>query len=194
MPRPKEPAMNASMLNVVLAAALLTGADDDKPVGDAAAAFRQFAPAVRALAIRWEILDQREANYLLVDPERFEADIKALRVQYRQLRGAPPVAEADRLPSRDLINDLLAFNRTYRQDLGARLEVDALHGEDLRMAVAESEHLYRIWEAARDAKDACYYVNVRRLALQQLRELIGDRAYYTGQLPPHVPIWRMPEE
>jgi hypothetical protein len=34
---------------------------------------------------------------------------------------------------------------------------------------------------------------VRRQALKQLRTLIGAEAYYTGQLPPHVPLWRFEE-
>jgi hypothetical protein len=33
---------------------------------------------------------------------------------------------------------------------------------------------------------------VRRQALAQLLELIGPHAYYSGTLPPHVPLWRLP--
>jgi hypothetical protein len=32
----------------------------------------------------------------------------------------------------------------------------------------------------------------RRQALQELRDLVGARAFYSGQLPPHVPLWRIP--
>jgi hypothetical protein len=45
----------------------------------------------------------------------------------------------------------------------------------------------------RDARCDYYYVTVRRLALKRLRELVGDEAYYAGNLPPCVPIWRLQE-
>jgi hypothetical protein len=35
-------------------------------------------------------------------------------------------------------------------------------------------------------------LQVRGQALQELRQLVGARAYYTAQLPPHVPLWRIP--
>ena len=31
---------------------------------------------------------------------------------------------------------------------------------------------------------------LRRGALKKLREAVGDEAYYSGHLPPHVPVWR----
>ena len=42
----------------------------------------------------------------------------------------------------------------------------------------------------RDARSEYYYVTVRRQALVLLRHLAGNHAFYSGQLPPHVPIWR----
>ena len=43
---------------------------------------------------------------------------------------------------------------------------------------------------ARHAACEYYYVTVRRQALKKLKEMIGDQAYYSGSLPPHVPVWR----
>jgi hypothetical protein len=36
-------------------------------------------------------------------------------------------------------------------------------------------------------------VTVRRQALKKLREMIGENAYYYGQMPPSVPVWRFRE-
>jgi hypothetical protein len=33
-------------------------------------------------------------------------------------------------------------------------------------------------------------VTVRRQALKKLRETVGEDAYWSGCLPPHVPVWR----
>ena len=46
----------------------------------------------------------------------------------------------------------------------------------------------------RDARCEHFYVTYRRQSLAQLRDLIGLEAFYTGRLPPHVPLWRIPEE
>jgi hypothetical protein len=176
----------------MLALTLLTASGEDKPVPDAARQYKELAPAVRAVALRLEILDPKEKNYLLAHAQDFEADLRVLRGRYRELSTAPALAEALRFPRRDLVNEMLSFNRALRQDLESRLEVDAVHSEELRAVLMETDQLYRIWDAVRDARCEYHYVDVRRRALQDLRQLVGDRAFYSAQLPPHVPIWRFP--
>ena len=59
--------------------------------------------------------------------------------------------------------------------------------------LAETDRLYLVWDAVRDARCDFYYVTVRRQALKKLRDLVGDEAYATGELPPNVPTWRFRE-
>jgi hypothetical protein len=151
-----------------------------------------LAPALRAQAVGRQLLDPRETRYVLAQPQDFAADLNLLRGRARELCGAPLVEEAARFPERAAVNDLMKFNRDYRNDLVARLALDALHEEELRAALAETDQLYRIWDAVRDARCDYYFVTVRRQALWQLRGLIGAEAYYRGQLPPHLPVWRLP--
>jgi len=33
-------------------------------------------------------------------------------------------------------------------------------------------------------------VTVRRGALKKLQDMVGSEAYFSGKLPPHVPVWR----
>jgi hypothetical protein len=150
-------------------------------------------PNLQKLAIEWEIMDPRESRYVLARAEDFQADLKLLRRRFRSLRGAPALSEGLRFPDRHMVNDLLAFNRTYRQYLTARQHVDLVHGDEVRTALCETDQLYQVWDAVRDARCNYYYVTVRRQALKQLRKLIGDEAFYRGTLPPHVPVWRFPE-
>ena len=54
----------------------------------------------------------------------------------------------------------------------------------------ETEH--QVWNTLRDARCSFYYVAVRRQALKQLRELVGEPAFYRAELPPPLPTWRLP--
>jgi hypothetical protein len=177
----------------VMAAALLTAPEESAALKQPPPLYDALRPALQELAIRWEIMDPREKRYVLARPEDFQADLKLLCRRYRRLLDAPRLADCYRFPDRATINDLLAFNRTYRQFLTARQPVDLVHAEELREALNETDQLYQVWDAVRDARCNYYYVTVRRQALQQLRTLIGERAYYAGILPPHVPLWRFPE-
>jgi hypothetical protein len=155
--------------------------------------YRLAAPAMRQLALQWEILDARETDYLK-HAEDFESDLKLLQGRFEELRHAPPLADAYRFPSRDLVNDMLAFNRTYRDSINNRLDLDMIHADELRNILGETDFLYRVYDAVRDARCEYFFITYRRQALAQLRELVGVQTYYTAQLPPHVPLWRIPEE
>jgi hypothetical protein len=127
---------------------------------------------------------------VLTRSEDFASDLKLLRRRYQELANAPPVSDCQRFPDRATISDLLTFNRAYRQHLDSRLSVELVRWWDLREAVQEADRLYQVWDTVRDARCDYYYVTVRRQALKRLRDTIGPEAYYGGQLPPHVPLWR----
>ena len=87
------------------------------------------------------------------------------------------------------MNELLSFNRAYRQYLGSRQPVDLAGWWEFRIAIQETDCLYHIWDTLRDVRCQDHYVTVRRRVLKKLRETLGEEAYYKGQLPPHVPFW-----
>jgi hypothetical protein len=177
-------------LDYMLAVALLTSGPEaaDLPLpGDAMASVR---PTLQALAVSWEVLDPREMRYVLTRQEDFSADLKLLRRRHRELADAPPLQDCLRFPDRTQINDLLAFNRSYRQYLDNRQALEQSYWWELREAVQETERLYQVWDTVRDARCDYYYVTVRRQALKKLRETVGENAYWSGCLPPHVPVWR----
>jgi hypothetical protein len=145
---------------------------------------------VQSLALHLEILDPREIRYILARPEDFQADLNILRRRFAELANAPGVGDCERFPDRTTVNDLLAFNRAYRQHIDVRQPVELIHWWELRTALDETERLYQIWDAVRDARCEYYYVHVRRQALKRLRDQIGIEAYYGGDLPPCVPLWR----
>lgn len=143
-------------------------------------------------AVKMELLDAREAPTILVDRHALLQDLELIHARFEELKHAPLIEECRRFPRRDLINDFLAFNRAYRSDLSEQMALDRLHAEELRGAIHETDQLYHIWTAVRDARSEFYYVPVRRRALLSVRRLVGDEAFYSGRLPPHVPTWRFP--
>jgi hypothetical protein len=177
-------------LNYALAVALLTGPMEAAEMPVAAEEYVTVQATLQALAISWEILDPREVRYVLARSDDFGADLKLLRRRYDDLLDAPPLSDGLRFPDRCVVNELLAFNRAYRQHLDSRQALDATFLWELHEALQEADRLYQVWDTIRDARCDYYYVTVRRQALKKLRELLGMPAYYSGDLPPHVPIWR----
>ncbi len=135
-----------------LAALLLTSPIDPGPDPTAAALVDWLRPALVQVALDAEVLDPREERFLTGQSRDPAGDLKELQARGESLVAAPPLDECRRFPDRKLVNDLLAFNRAYRSDLLARLAVDPLHAEELRVAVSETEQLYLIWKALRDAQ------------------------------------------
>jgi len=177
-------------LDYVLAVALLSGSPDAEVPPEAAAEFAAVRPTLKALAVSWEVLDPRETRYILKQAESYPSDLKLLRKRFRDLADAPPLHDCMRFPDRALINDLLAFNRAYRQHLDSRQALDTTRAYELNEALREADRLYQVWDTVRDARCEFYYVTVRRQALKKLRDTVGTQAYYSANLPPHVPVWR----
>jgi hypothetical protein len=175
---------------LLLATALLLQPPDTPEVAPPPELFPVVRVAMQLLAVEWEILDPREVRYVLARPEDFTSDLNLLRRRYADLIDAPPSHDCMRFPERQTINEFLSFNRAYRQHLDMRQPAEPARWWDLRTALQETDHLYSIWDTVRDARCEYYYVTVRRQALKRLKELVGDEAYYSGQLPPYVPLWR----
>jgi hypothetical protein len=181
-------------LKVIEALLLLTTPPGTLDIKNGPAVHAEYAPLLRALAVQMEILDPQETKFILAKAEDFAADLKILQGRYQELANAPYLEECSRFPNRELVEDMLACNRSYHKELEARLVLDQIHADDIRAALEETEQLHRIWETVREIRRDYYYVTVRRQALKELRDLIGVEAYYSGRLPPHVPTWRFPEE
>lgn len=176
----------------VLAAALLTAPADAELPAPPAAYLEMLHPALMQAAVDAEVVDPREEALLQGQSRDPAGDFRQLAARYHDLLTAPLVAECQRFPERRTIADFLACNRTYRRELETRLTVDQIHAEALRIGIAETDQLHYLWNLLRDARCEYYYVTVRRQALQQLRDLVGLEAFYTAQLPPHIPIWHFP--
>lgn len=146
--------------------------------------------SVHKLAVEWEILDPRETRYVLAKPEDFQTDLDFLRKRKADLADAPKLAEANRLPATQSMDANIQFNRAYRKNLEKRMRWEADRADLIGEAVRETDRLYKLWDAMREAKCDFHYVTYRRLALKKLKDGIGAEAYDAGEVPPYVPEWR----
>jgi hypothetical protein len=155
--------------------------------------FQLVRPALSATALHLEILDPREVRYILIRPDDFHSDLNLLRRRFTDLQDAPALSDGRRFPDTETVNQLIAFNRSFRQHLCLRRPVEHSRLGEIQDAVREADELYHIWDTVRDTRCQYYYVTVRRQALKKLRDMLGAEAYYSGRLPPPVPLWRFHE-
>ena len=175
-------------LDYVLAAALLTAPPDTVDPPGAADTYAVLCPTMQRVAQNWEILDPREVRYVLTRTEDYQADMDLLRKRNYDLADAPPLHDCVRFPPRAAVIELLSFNRAYGEQLEKRQHVHRAFAAEYQEALRETEELYQVWEAIRDARCEYYYITVRRQALKKVRDTIGTANYYNGTYPPHVPV------
>jgi hypothetical protein len=106
----------------------------------------------------------------------------------------PTLSEALRLPDRQTATELIQFNRAFRKTLESRRQLETDRTEAWLEVIQETDRLYSVWDAVRDAQCDFYYVTVRRHALRKLKEHVGEDAFAKADLPPGVPTWRFNEE
>lgn len=145
---------------------------------------------LKDVSLMLELMDERETTHVLINEDDRAPiyDVEMMRRRYKSLSLAPSVVESERFPDRDAINKFIVLNRQYKNDLEERLKIDLLNRDQIEMVIGECERLYNILDYARDTKSNYYYITVRRMSLQTLRELIGDEAFYSGRLPPPIPL------
>lgn len=176
--------------DLLLAAALLCAPPETPEHPPTADRWPAIQEALHTTAIRLEIMDERETRYVLANILDFEMDLNLLRRRHQDLKDSPPLMEAERLPPRELVNELITFNRAYRGHLAERQAWEPDRADLIKTALGETDRLYQVWDAVRDARCEFYYVSVRRCALKRLVDMLGEDAYRTVDLPPHVPVWR----
>lgn len=173
----------------LLAVALLT-APPEAPAGPV---LPGELPLLQGIALSLEILDERETNYVFHRPEDFAGDLALLRRRWQDLRDAPRVADAERLPDRDTINDLIAFNRKHRDYLTACQWTETSRADEWRERIQETDAVYQVLDTMRDARCDYFFCTVRRAALKKLRGVIGLDAFAFGRWPGPIPQHRLRE-
>jgi hypothetical protein len=141
--------------------------------------------ALKRVALAMEVVGPHERWI-----EDFRSELGYVRRHSRELAGAPPLDDCLWMPPACVIRECRTLNLGYQQCLDMRRQV-ALHRQDeLTEALAEARSLAEVWCLVEAASCSSKSWVCRRRALQRLQEVLGPDAYYNGQLPPCVPLWR----
>lgn len=150
---------------------------------------------IKKYLIEIEILDRRES--ILKDNEKkyssFLQDMMLLCKRYNKLKDAPMISESERFPSNSEIRVLIAHNRAYNNYLENRIILELDRKEFIGLCIRENNNIYHILDKAFDATCQYYYINFRREALKELKQILTSEQYQNGILPPSVPLWRFNE-
>lgn len=119
----------------------------------------------------------------------FGRELRWVHGMWRTLYAAPPLADAHRWPSQEHIAACTKFNFDYQEILRNRKLTEMYRSEAFDELLTEACQLAHVWELAYHMRsgDAFAFAS-RRLAMIELRGLIGPENYYAGRLPPHVPL------
>ena len=115
-------------------------------------------------------------------------EISYARRALAELYGCPPLADAARFPVKEQADRSRRFASDYHDYLSSRREVIRYRFDDFTEVMADAKKLLSIWEQVQVAVTPTNSCRSRRLAMAQLREQLGEEAYYTGRLPAPVPV------
>lgn len=180
------------MNDYIFASMLLLAPVDHIEVPPPETRWPAISQAVQKVAVDWELLDKAECKYLMHELKDFNVDLKILKSRCVTLKDAPRAIEAMRFPDRIFCSGQLSFNAAYQGHMIIARDCSS-DRDTYNDIIAEAKKLHTVWDAVRDSRCDYYHVTVRREALAKLRGLIGDEAFYSGELPPCVPVWRFKE-
>lgn len=145
-------------------------------------------PAFMALAVNAELIGEDERR-IFKFTDNSGSDLANLHDLVIFLQRAPHLAELSRFPdvraTRVMARDIGAWQDALRM----RAQFDIFHAEAVDAALGE---LYRRGAVYSRLYDAQWpqSVHIRRKALEELRDLLGDVAFYSGFLPPEPAFTR----
>lgn len=143
----------------------------------------------------WQALKTYSLHTEIVGPHEnwasdFRSELRYVRFYTRLLANAPPLAHCEWLPPSDVATEFCRFNEQYQCHLQTQQLICPHHADDTAVALREARQLYRVWDSVRRASSPNQAWAYRRRTLAQLRDMLGEPAYYRGELPPSVPVWR----
>lgn len=100
-----------------------------------------------------------------------------------------PLQDVHWLPDRQTLQALKSFNKDYRDHVEILMLIDTGNSCYWREVHRDAKRRWVILDLADDARNdnasPCY----RRWAILELREMIGDDAFFNRRLPDPVPLW-----
>ena len=144
-----------------------------------------FWDALKLAALKLEVVGPTERWI----PD-FRSEANYVKNHWRELKNAPPLGDVVRFPVEYISKQNRVFNLQYQHNMELKKCVYSWKFEDMEEGIREAKGLQQVWVLVDTAVCPTQSWCCRRKALMELRELRGDEAYYSGDLPPCVPLWR----
>jgi hypothetical protein len=146
----------------------------------------------------WQALKTISFHLEIVGPHEnwasdFRSELRYVRHYARLLREAPPLMDCELLPPTWIAAEFCRFNEQYQCHLRGQRFVCSHRADDICATLRETRQLHLFWDSARCATSSTQAWAYRRRTLKDMRDLIGAEAFYSGRLPPSVPVWRFRE-
>jgi hypothetical protein len=171
-------------LNTALGLALIIGPGELDHREDHAH-LNSAVSSTKQICLEWQILDPREVKWTFLPDVIWVSECNTARHRWADLWDAPGVEDCDKFPCCNVVDENLGFNLRYQLYINeqVRLYEDS---PELLYLQAKNQQLRETWTMLQEAVNERLYLHIRRCALKNLRERLGD-AYYTGSMPDFVP-------
>jgi hypothetical protein len=148
-----------------------------------------------------EILSSHEKPYWFGAKHDLKSDCAFMRSRLEQYREYPKCHEFNNLPSFAILDKGREFNREFTENMEKEITLNFDRSAVFLETISEAKQLYKIWDAAYDARYVGTSVTYQRDALRRLKELLQDwdgdtynMTYYGHKpFPPCAPFWRFRE-
>lgn len=172
---------------------------------------RPLAVALKEEAISQELIDEDEWKLFFFVHKIIDGRVKGVSEEFPNTKkqfhdvllelwtrrdefiNAPRMHELERFPSREIVQEHIHFARQYSWNLEKAAEVDFAFAPYYLATQREIQNSLRYWQTLNSATSSYVYLYGRRKYLMELKEMLGDEAFYRGELPPHVPYWNFRE-
>ena len=140
------------------------------------------------------IFDLHVKNHLRNPNDPNDCTIQTLAREYQEakIKNYPCLASAYNFNcyGRFCTMPMLQFNQSYQAYCRIKMHYNLSDLQYWKNALKETEELYKVHDLLDDAFYESFNLFRKRKALCDLRDLIGEKDFYNGILPPCVPIWR----
>jgi len=137
-----------------------------------------------------EVFDCRACYFCSEKPAVFVHELGIIRNDYKELLDCPHLCDIEGLPSREFSKTQcdFAFKCHYHlecQILARDKEYQVTIGHEI---LSDIERRQNIWDSIHNARCPYMYVSYKRKILRNLREELGEDAYYSHRYPDPVPL------
>lgn len=161
-------------------------------------ALKPYMPLVVELAVSWELMDLHHDYWTAIPYDspyapNFQIALTTIRGRYQELKDAPHLSDAQRLPDVTAMIEWLTFNKEFQRYVDTQVVFYVPNDpryEFWKTTASENRALYQIWDALIDGSNGHCGVHTRRMALKKARQLLGPETYEGGHWPPNVPTHR----